>query len=133
MNDIELMTKQKMSTVGEENKKASIAVKMKHSLWAPWKAAGVQAASEQIVFQGKIKNPWLSTRSSFLPFLCLFPMDYGFHVYVFFGTLLTACNTEVAHKQFLFQIHIKAIFLILCVPSVFKQMYFFWAHNIKFQ
>lgn len=29
MNDIELMTKQKISTVGEENKKASRVVKMK--------------------------------------------------------------------------------------------------------
>lgn len=90
MNDIELMTNQKISTVGEENKKASRVVKMKHLLWALWKAAGVQAASEQIVFQGKLKkslNLCLSTMPSFLPLLCLFPMDYGFHVYVFFGTL----------------------------------------------
>lgn len=32
MNDIELMTKQKMSTVREESKKASTVVKMKHLL-----------------------------------------------------------------------------------------------------
>lgn len=32
MNDIELMTKQNVSTVREENKKASTVVKMKHPL-----------------------------------------------------------------------------------------------------
>lgn len=49
MNDIELMTKQKVSTEREENKKASTVVKMKHLLWVPWKAAGEHAASEQII------------------------------------------------------------------------------------
>lgn len=35
MNDIELMTKQKVSTEREENKKASTVVKMKHLLGVP--------------------------------------------------------------------------------------------------
>lgn len=49
MNDIELMTKQKVRSEREENKKASTVVKMKHLLWVPWKAPGEQAASEQII------------------------------------------------------------------------------------
>jgi len=102
MNDIELMTKQKVSTVREEDKRAGTVVKMKHLLWVPWKAAGEQAASEQIIFQGKLKNPCLPTRPSFLPLLRLFPMDYCFHVNVFFRTLLTTLSTEVARKQVFF-------------------------------
>lgn len=103
MNDIELMTKQNVSTVREENKKASTVVKMKHLLWVPWKAAGEQASSEQIIFIGKLKNPCLPTGHSFLSLHSPFPMDYCFHMYVFIAT----CDTEVAHhKQFLFQIDV---------------------------